>query len=60
MRSRRLAAWRFASALELGVGTGETAKRVLAVHPGARLVGIDGSEEMLSAAKAHSPWNAQT
>ncbi len=43
------------SALELGVGTGETAKRVLAVHPGARLVGIDGSEEMLSAAKAALP-----
>lgn len=36
--------------LELGVGTGETARRVLARHPGARLVGIDESEEMLSAA----------
>jgi tRNA (cmo5U34)-methyltransferase len=36
--------------LELGVGTGETARRVLAQHPGARLVGIDENEEMLGAA----------
>jgi len=38
--------------LELGVGTGETARRVLARHPGARLVGMDESEEMLAAAGA--------
>jgi len=37
--------------LELGVGTGETSRRVLAVHPGARLVGIDASEEMLAEAR---------
>jgi tRNA (cmo5U34)-methyltransferase len=36
--------------LELGVGTGMTSKRVLAVHPQARLVGIDESESMLAAA----------
>lgn len=42
-----------ASILELGVGTGETSRRVLAVHPGARLVGIDASAEML--AEAHLP-----
>lgn len=36
--------------LELGIGTGETAKRVLARHRGARLVGIDESEAMLAAA----------
>ena len=36
--------------LELGVGTGETARRVLAMHPGARLVGIDENEAMLAAA----------
>ena len=36
--------------LELGVGTGETARRVLALYPGARLVGIDENEEMLAAA----------
>jgi tRNA (cmo5U34)-methyltransferase len=37
--------------LELGVGTGETARRVLARHPNARLVGVDESEEMLAAAR---------
>jgi tRNA (cmo5U34)-methyltransferase len=36
--------------LELGTGTGETARRVLARHPGATLVGIDASAEMLAAA----------
>jgi len=35
--------------LELGTGTGETARRVLARHPGAALVGIDASEDMLRA-----------
>jgi tRNA (cmo5U34)-methyltransferase len=38
--------------LELGTGTGQTAARVLAVHPGARLHGIDESAEMLAAAEA--------
>jgi tRNA (cmo5U34)-methyltransferase len=38
--------------LELGTGTGETARRVLDRHPGARLVGIDASEEMLATAEA--------
>jgi tRNA (cmo5U34)-methyltransferase len=37
--------------LELGVGTGETATRVLARHPNARFVGVDESEEMLAAAQ---------
>ena len=37
--------------LELGVGTGETARRVLARHSKARLVGIDESEQMLGAAQ---------
>lgn len=37
--------------LELGTGTGETARRVLTVHPAARLMGIDSSEEMLAAAR---------
>jgi tRNA (cmo5U34)-methyltransferase len=36
--------------LDLGVGTGETARRVLAVHPHATLVGIDESADMLAAA----------
>ncbi len=36
--------------LELGVGTGETSRRVLAIHPGAALIGIDESAAMLAAA----------
>jgi tRNA (cmo5U34)-methyltransferase len=36
--------------LELGIGTGMTAKRVLAAHPQAQLVGIDESEAMLAEA----------
>jgi tRNA (cmo5U34)-methyltransferase len=39
-----------ATILELGVGTGETSRRVLARHPAARLVGIDASAEMLAEA----------
>jgi tRNA (cmo5U34)-methyltransferase len=38
--------------LELGIGTGETARRVLALHPGAELVAVDESEEMIDAARA--------
>ena len=37
--------------LELGTGTGETARRVLELHPQARLVGIDESEAMLAVAR---------
>jgi tRNA (cmo5U34)-methyltransferase len=37
--------------LELGTGTGETARRVLARHPGARLTGIDESADMLAVAR---------
>jgi tRNA (cmo5U34)-methyltransferase len=37
--------------LELGTGTGETARRVLTLHPGARLVGVDESEAMLGEAR---------
>ena len=40
--------------LELGTGTGKTARRVLALHPEAALVGIDASREMLAAAKLPS------
>jgi tRNA (cmo5U34)-methyltransferase len=36
--------------LELGVGTGETSRRVLDLHPEAELVGIDESAEMLAVA----------
>lgn len=38
--------------LELGTGTGETARRLLSAHPGASLVGIDSSEAMLAVAQA--------
>jgi tRNA (cmo5U34)-methyltransferase len=37
--------------LELGTGTGETARRVLARHPGASLVGVDASADMLAVAR---------
>jgi len=41
--------------LELGIGTGETARRVLERHPGARLVGVDESEAMLAHARVAVP-----
>jgi tRNA (cmo5U34)-methyltransferase len=41
--------------LELGIGTGETTRRVLARHPGARLVAIDSSAEMLDRARDAFP-----
>jgi tRNA (cmo5U34)-methyltransferase len=41
--------------LELGAGTGETTRRVLARHPGAWLVGVDASEAMLAHARAAFP-----
>jgi tRNA threonylcarbamoyl adenosine modification protein (Sua5/YciO/YrdC/YwlC family) len=37
--------------LELGTGTGETARRLLDLHPGASLVGIDESAGMLEVAR---------
>jgi tRNA (cmo5U34)-methyltransferase len=41
--------------LELGTGTGETALRVLALHPGAAWTGIDSSEAMLTRARERLP-----
>src|SRR5947207_6159472 len=41
--------------LELGVGTGETARRVLALHRDAHLTAIDSSPEMLDRAKELFP-----
>ncbi|TMK91560.1 MAG: class I SAM-dependent methyltransferase, partial [Actinobacteria bacterium] len=41
--------------LELGTGTGETAGRLLALHPDAHLVGIDSSAEMLTRAREVLP-----
>lgn len=37
--------------LDLGTGTGETARRILARYPGARLTGVDESPVMLAAAR---------
>jgi tRNA (cmo5U34)-methyltransferase len=41
--------------LELGTGTGETAKRVLSSHRAARFIGIDKSDAMLSLAREALP-----
>ncbi|HLV59453.1 MAG TPA: class I SAM-dependent methyltransferase [Natronosporangium sp.] len=41
--------------LELGTGSGETARRLLAAHPDARLVGVDASDRMLAAARRVLP-----
>jgi len=41
--------------LELGTGTGETARRILELHPGAELVGVDSSPEMLARAREELP-----
>jgi tRNA (cmo5U34)-methyltransferase len=41
--------------LDLGTGSGETARRVLAVHPKACLTGIDESPDMLAGARAVLP-----
>ena len=43
------------SILELGVGTGETARRVRALHPGASWTGVDASEAMLGRARESLP-----
>jgi tRNA threonylcarbamoyl adenosine modification protein (Sua5/YciO/YrdC/YwlC family) len=41
--------------LDLGTGTGETARRVLERHPEARLVGVDENEGMLAVAASQLP-----
>jgi tRNA (cmo5U34)-methyltransferase len=38
--------------LELGTGTGETTRRILALHPGASVLGVDSSAEMLAVAQS--------
>ena len=43
------------SILELGTGTGETARRVLNRHPDAQLIGIDARPEMLDVARDSLP-----
>jgi tRNA (cmo5U34)-methyltransferase len=44
-----------AEILELGIGTGETARRVLAVHPAAHLTAIDSNADMLERARSAFP-----
>jgi tRNA (cmo5U34)-methyltransferase len=41
--------------LELGTGSGETASILLALHPAARLLGVDSSRQMLAAAREALP-----
>jgi tRNA threonylcarbamoyl adenosine modification protein (Sua5/YciO/YrdC/YwlC family) len=41
--------------LDLGTGTGETARRLLERHPAATLIGIDVSEQMLASAASRLP-----
>ena len=43
------------SILELGIGTGETARRVLDRHPDAQLIGIDASPGMVEVARDTLP-----
>jgi tRNA (cmo5U34)-methyltransferase len=43
------------SVLELGVGTGETARRVLALHPNASWTAIDANQAMLGRARETLP-----
>jgi tRNA (cmo5U34)-methyltransferase len=38
-------------ALELGIGTGETTRRILAAHPEAEITGLDSSPEMVFRAR---------
>ncbi len=46
--------------LDLGVGAGETAKRVLELHPQSQLVGVDSSPEMLRGASRVLPGDRVT
>jgi tRNA (cmo5U34)-methyltransferase len=41
--------------LDLGIGTGESARRVLDLHPAARVTGVDSSDDMLEQARAELP-----
>jgi tRNA (cmo5U34)-methyltransferase len=50
--ARAAAGLRVELIMDLGVGTGETAARVLALYPAAALVGIDDSAAMLAHARA--------
>jgi len=42
-----------ANALDLGIGTGETSRRLLEAYPQARITGLDSSPEMVFRARQH-------
>lgn len=48
-----------ARVLDVGTGTGVTARRILTIHSGAQLMGIDESREMLAAARRVLPAGTQ-
>ncbi|MGL6278658.1 MAG: class I SAM-dependent methyltransferase [Gaiella sp.] len=48
------------SVLELGTGTGETARRVLDRHPDAQIVGVDASPGMVKVARKSLPADRVT
>src|SRR5918911_1420107 len=53
--ARATAGLRAERILELGIGTGETTRRVLELHPGASLVGLDSSAPMVARAQETFP-----
>src|ERR671925_1998672 len=53
--ARATAGLRAERILELGIGTGETTNRVLELHPGAHLTGIDASAAMVARAREVFP-----
>src|SRR5919198_564047 len=53
--ARATAGLRAERILELGVGTGETTRRVLELHPGAHLTGVDASAAMVARAREAFP-----
>jgi tRNA (cmo5U34)-methyltransferase len=53
--ARAAAAVQAETILELGIGTGETAKRILAAHRTAKLTAVDSSEAMLGRARSVVP-----
>jgi tRNA (cmo5U34)-methyltransferase len=53
--ARATAGLRAERILELGIGTGETTRRVLELHPGASLTGVDSSDAMLAPAREAFP-----
>src|ERR671923_340612 len=53
--ARATAGLRAERILELGIGTGETTRRVLELHPGASLTAVDSSAAMVARARETFP-----